>query len=169
MSIHCFALFAETADGLIARTADTTASTAWTSKEDKKFFIQKTKDAGVIVMGLTTYKTIGKPLPGRLNVVYAPAGTPEIPGVELTSLPPKELLADLERRGHTAVAICGGATIYTMFMEAGAIDTLYITVEPLIFGSGLRPFNKDLEIKLSLREVHRLGNDVLVLEYSVKK
>jgi dihydrofolate reductase len=165
-----FIIAAHTADGYIApASSDGQAmpSTVWTSGADKKKFVELTKKAGVIIMGLTTYGTIGKPLPNRLNVVYAPKGTPPIPGVMMTDLPPRELLAELSRQGHQEAAICGGSTIYTMFMEAGVVDRIYLTVEPKVFGKGLTLFNKPVTRDLSLTSVEKLADNVLFLEYKV--
>jgi dihydrofolate reductase len=53
-----FIIAALTADGFIAKGSDH-LSVEWTSKEDRKFFSDRTKKAGVVVMGLNTYKTIG--------------------------------------------------------------------------------------------------------------
>lgn len=161
-----FLIAALTADGFIARSSDHLAD--WTSKEDKKFFTKITKQAGVVVMGLNTYNTIGRPLGGRLNVVYAPA-TERLVGVELTQKEPSELLSHLESRGYKEVAVIGGSTIYTLFMEAGLIDTLYLTIEPLVFGQGLTLFNSELDARLKLRKVRKLGDEALVLEYQVIK
>ena len=66
----CFITAALSADGYIAK--DSAHAAFWTGKEDKKRFIDITKRAGVVVMGLNTYKTLGKPLKGRVNIVYSP-------------------------------------------------------------------------------------------------
>ncbi len=163
-----FIIAAQTADGLIAKDPKE-PSTNWTSGADKKIFVELTKKAGVIVMGLNTYNTIGKPLPKRLNVVYAPADTKPIEGVELTQKTPVELLKDLENRGFSEVAICGGTTIYTMFLEAGLVDEIYLTIEPKIFGAGLRILNKSVEKDLKLKDVIRLNEDVVMLQYTIVK
>jgi dihydrofolate reductase len=118
-------------------------------------------------MGLTTFNTIGKALPGRLNVVYAPKETPPIEGVMMTDLSPKELLVDLEKKGYKEVAICGGSTIYTMFMQSGLVSKIYITIEPKLFGQGMTLFNKPLSADLKLVSVEKLSDDVLFLEYDV--
>ncbi|MDZ4231831.1 MAG: dihydrofolate reductase family protein [Candidatus Pacearchaeota archaeon] len=161
-----FLIAALTADGFIARSSDHLAD--WTSKEDKVFFTKRTKQAGVVVMGLNTYKTIGRPLGGRLNVVYAPA-TERLIGVELTQREPADLLRHLESRGYKEVAIIGGSTIYTLFMKAGLIDTVYLTVEPLFFGEGLTLFADSLDARLKLRKVKKMREDAILLEYQVKK
>lgn len=160
--IKAFIIASMTADGKIARNA--THAATWTSKEDKKFFVERTKQAGVMIMGKTTYETIGRPLPGRLTIVYSQE---KIEGIETTTLEPEKLLADLETRGYTEVAICGGSTIYTMFMKAKLVDTLYLTIEPIIFGEGMGIFNGEIEASLHLRSCTNLGKDVILLEYGI--
>ena len=168
--MNTFIIVAHTADGFIAPTdldGQAKPSTVWTSGADKKKFVELTKKAGVIVMGLTTYKTIGKPLPNRLNIVYAPKDTPPIQGVTLTDLSPKDLITDLENKGYKEIAICGGSTIYTMFMQSGLVNKIYITVEPKLFGQGLTIFNKPIDKDLKLISVEKLSDDVIFLEYQV--
>src|SRR3989344_4318500 len=161
--IRTFIIAAMTADGFIARDAHHLAS--WTSKEDKQFFVKRTKKAGVVIMGANPFETFGKPLKDRLNIVYSRSKSYE--GVEVTQLQPKALLEDLEKRGYKEVAICGGSTIYTMFMKAKLVDTLYITVEPVLFGDGMGIFNETIEASLHLRNCTNLSNDVLLLEYGI--
>lgn len=156
-----FLIAAITADGFIAKNAHHRAS--WTSKEDKKFFVERTKEAGVMVMGANTYETIGKPMPGRLTIVYSRDKT--YPGTEMTSKAPAELLRELEARGFKEVAICGGASIYTMFIKAGLVDTIYITIEPLLFGSGVTMFSEPIEANLKLISSKKLSDEVILLEY----
>ena len=54
-----------------------------------------------------------------------------------------------------------------MFMEKGLVDTLYLSVEPVIFGKGLTLFNKELDIKLELEKELKLGEKTILLEYTV--
>lgn len=161
-----FIVAALTADGCIARD-NSVPSTAWTSKVDKKRFTELSKRAGVVVMGSVTYETIGKPLPGRHTIVYVPDER-KYDGVETTKKSPGELIADLEKRGFKEVAICGGSTIYTMFMKSGLVDTLYLTIEPVIFGSGVRLFKEPIDAKLELVSSEKIDNSTLV-EYDVLK
>lgn len=164
--MKCFIIAALTVDGYIARETKQ-ISTVWTSKADKKRFIELTKLAGVIIMGLNTFNTIGKPLPGRLNIIYAPKDVTKIEGVEITDKDPRDLLLDLEKRGFKEVAICGGSMIYTLFMKAGVVDTLYLTKEPVIFGSGLRLFRETLDYKLELVTNETVEGGTILLEYKV--
>lgn len=159
-----FIIAALSADGYIAR--EETHPAFWTSKADKARFIRLTKEAGVVVMGSTTYCTLPRPLRERVNIVYSRSKTFE--GVETTQKTPHELLAELEGRGFKSVAICGGCHIYTMFMKAALVDTLYLTIEPHIFGKGIHLFNDIMSYQLKLKSVEHVDESgSILMEYSV--
>ncbi len=163
--IKVFIIAAVTADGFIAKDAQHAA--LWTSKADKKRFVELTKRAGVVVMGSSTYKTIGRPLKERVNIVYSKHQNFE--GVEMTQDSPRELIRKLEERGFKEVAICGGSHVYTMFMNAGVVDTIYLTIEPHVFGKGITLFNEDIQgghLKLKHAQTSESSGSLL-LEYSV--
>ncbi|MFA6459491.1 MAG: dihydrofolate reductase family protein [Candidatus Paceibacterota bacterium] len=162
--MRCFIIAALSADGYIAK--NDTHAALWTSKEDKKRFVDLTKHAGVVVMGSKTWKTLGRPLKERVNIVYSSHKVEE-EGVETTSLSPVELLKELEDRKFQEVAVCGGSHIYTLFMKARVVDTLYLTVEPLIFGEGIRMFREEMHYTLTLKGVEKTENGALLLEYKV--
>jgi dihydrofolate reductase len=163
--IQCFIIAAMSADGYIARDSSL-PSTAWTSKEDKKRFVAITKKAGVVIMGLNTWKTFGKPLKDRLTVVYSPEPIADLPeGVEITAKSSADLLAELDGRGFKEAAICGGSQIYTMFMKSGLVNKLYLTIEPVVFGDGIRLFKENLDYKLKLIESIKTEDGTLLLEY----
>ena len=57
-----------------------------------------------------------------------------------------------------------------MFMEAGLVDKLYITIEPVVFGAGMTLFNKKFDVKkLKLVFMQKLGEETVLLEYDVKR
>ncbi|HUY69404.1 MAG TPA: dihydrofolate reductase family protein [Candidatus Tyrphobacter sp.] len=161
--MEIFIIAVLSADGFLAENKGQAAD--WSSSEDKKFFARITKEAGVVVMGSATFKTLGRPLKDRLNVVYS--RTQSFEGVETTQLKPDELLADLEKRGYTKAAIIGGPSIYTLFMEAGLVQKLYLTIEPVSFGQGLTLFTKPIKSRLRLVSVQELNENSVVLEYQV--
>ncbi len=160
-------IMAMTADGKIAKTSD--HLTNWTSKEDKQFFLSKTKDIGVVIMGKNTYNTFKRPLPNRLNVVLSSKGAHSVSGqLEFSSASPRELLEDLATRGYKRVALIGGATVNGAFLRAGLIDEIFLTIEPRIFGKGLNLFSGiDADTKLSLVSIKKLNDDVVCLHYKV--
>jgi len=60
-------LMAMTADGMIARATEDLVN--WTGKADKKYFVNVTKETGVMIMESKTFDTIGRVLPDRKRVV----------------------------------------------------------------------------------------------------
>jgi dihydrofolate reductase len=169
--MKAFIIAALSADGFIAKNPGHSTLT-WRSQGDRQFFIQKTREAKVVVMGLNTAKTSKRPMPDRLNIIYANSKEElplwsEFSDWEITQKDPAGLLQELSERGYETVAICGGSTIYTMFMQAGVVDKLYLSVEPVLFGQGLTLFNKELNVKLELVSTRKLGEQTVLLEYNV--
>ena len=166
--MNVFIIAALSADGFIAR--NTTELADWTSNEDKKLFVRLTKAAGIMIMGATTFHTIGRALPDRHTIVYTKH--PEsitISEVETTSEDPRILIERLAAQGAKAVAICGGSSIYSLFMESGLVDELYLTIEPTLFGSGIPLFTSPLTSNLRLLSSENLSENVLLLHYAVIK
>jgi len=165
--MRIFMIAAVTADGFIGRDAEHEAD--WTNKEDKRTFVELTKEAGTMIFGSTTYKTIGRALPDRRMIVMTsqPDNQPAVEGVEFTNESPKNLVERLEKEGVTAVAICGGAKIYTAFMQAGLIQEVYLTVEPILFGTGVALFSSDLDQRLELINSKPLNQHTLLQHYRV--
>ena len=173
-----FIIAAITTDGFIAK--DENHAAMWTSKEDKKRFVELTKQAGVAIMGSRTFRTLPRPLKERLNIVYSKSPdfinqtkiryqeNPDLQPIEITQDEPRILLEKIAVRGYKEVAICGGAQIYTAFIKAHAVTTIYLTIEPLFFGKGISLFNESLEnihLELVSREATPTGS--LLLEYKV--
>jgi dihydrofolate reductase len=161
-----FIIAALSADGFIARS--TTELADWTSKEDKKLFVELTKRAGVMIMGRQTYETIGKPLPGRRTIVYSRSGD-TYDGVDVTSEDPATLLAGLASEGYDEVAICGGRSIYDLFLRSGLVDELYLTIEPVLFGEGIQLCGSPIETQLKLLDSRQLNENTQLLHYEVKR
>jgi dihydrofolate reductase len=67
----------------------------------------------------------------------------------------------------TEVAICGGSSIYSQFMEAGLISTMYLTMEPVVFGEGIKLFSQTVSRSITLKSVTHLSEQTLLLEYTV--
>ena len=162
-------LMAITADGKIARSADHFPD--WTGSADKRFFARRSRAAGVVIMGSKTFDSMGKPLPARHNIVLSrnPARTGKPPDLVFTSRPPEEILADLASEGYSEAILAGGSRINTLFARRGLIDEVILTVSPLIFGDGLSLFALGLDLRLSLLDVQRLDEDLVMLHYRVQR
>lgn len=190
MQTKTFIISAVSADGFIAQDQDQT-STTWTSREDFKWFQKKTKQAGVCVMGRSTWDTIGRLLPSRINIVMTrnpenvtafdaekvadlaetiQAGTAlEANTLYVTSESPATVVELLEKASQPEIAICGGSSVYTQFLSAGLVDEVYLTIEPVFFGTGVPLFNAKLEQALELQAVENLSPQTLLLTYAVAK
>lgn len=160
-----------TIDGKIARNEHHFVN--WSSKEDKRIFFGLTKKAGVMIMGHNTFETFTPPLLGRLHVVVTSTteDKTDIPGqVEYTSASPEEIVASLRERGHEEVTLVGGAQINALFLKAGLIDEISLTLEPLIFGSGLDLFRgAEFDVRARLVSVEKLNEmGTLHLRYSLR-
>jgi len=161
-------MMAITADGMIAR--DSAHFPDWTCRADKLMFKELTQAAGVVIFGSRTYDTIGKPLPGRLNVIltrhperYSPAD-----GLKFSSDPPERVLAELGRKGYEEAILEGGATISTLFVKSGLVDEILLTISPKIFGQGMTLFAEPLDLDLALNSVRQLETNSVVLKYTVR-
>ncbi|PKM87487.1 dihydrofolate reductase [Candidatus Falkowbacteria bacterium HGW-Falkowbacteria-2] len=159
-------LMAITVDGKIAKDKNQFAN--WTSKEDKKLFVETSKEFGVIMMGENTFKTFPKPLPGRLNVVFSHEGGEEIGGLlKWVSGEPELVLDELGNLGYKKALLGGGAGLNTLFLKKKLISEIILTVEPKIFGSGISLFSEDIDADLELQEHRLLNENTLMLRYKI--
>jgi len=158
-------------DGFIAPAdKEKLPSTTWTSKEDWQFFTRKSKEIGTMILGSKTFETIKRALPERQMIVMT--SEPERyaqysdPSLVFTATSPAEILAELAEQGVKQVALCGGAHIYALFMQLELIDELLLTVEPYVFGEGIKLFNGQVEQQFTLINQEKINeNGALVLRY----
>lgn len=92
----------------------------WHISADLKFF-RKTTMGCPVVMGRKTYESIGRPLPGRKNIVVS-RSCPQIDGVIVVSS--LDAAFDAAEPAEKCFVI-GGASIYAAAMDM--VDEMYIT------------------------------------------
>ena len=140
MKPNISAIVAATIDGKIARHAG--HFTDWTSPEDKTFLRSLLDQSDVVVIGNSTYKTAEGPLSKRNCIVFTRS-------VHDTERRRDDLLyynadgpSPIETviEPYRAVALLGGTQVYSYFLDRNLIDDLYLTIEPVVFGSGLDIF-----------------------------
>ena len=165
--MHVHLLMALTVDGKIAR--DSNHFPDWTGSEDKRYFAEVTRRAGVVVMGSRTFDTIGKPLPERRNIVLTRNRQRRSHWENLifTGLPPAEILNGLERDGFRSAVLAGGATINTLFAQQNLIAELTVTHTPKVFGTGIGLFKTSLDLNLELTGTRPLGKPLIALNSRV--
>ena len=163
-----------TADGRTTKHGDPRIY-AWTSNEDQKHFFSLVESSPLIIMGSKTYEAARgmiKHKPGRLRIVMTrnPKGHTAIPGqLECTDESPHVLIPRLESMGYREALLVGGSTINAVYLKAGLVNELLLTVEPYLFGSGT-PLVADTElsVNLTVKSVDKLNErGTLLLRYTL--
>jgi dihydrofolate reductase len=93
----------------------------WRLPEDLKFF-KRTTMGHVIVMGRKTFESIGKPLPGRINVVLTNNRSFRADECTIVHSPEEVLSMNNE---YDEIFVIGGAEIFRIFLPHA--KRLYIT------------------------------------------
>ncbi len=160
-------LMAATLDGKIAK--DSHQPVDWSGKADKKYFVKVTKQAGAMIMGSKTYDTIGRPLPNRKNIVMTRDKTRKSQDGNLifTDQSPGQILKGLEDEGFTQVALIGGAMVNSLFAQENLITEIHLTLVPVLFGTGLSLFTRELSLELAFMESREIDTGHLLLIYKV--
>ena len=98
----------------------------WHYSSDLKFF-KETTSGNAVVMGYNTWKSIGKPLPNRLNVILSRTKNIKVyPNVTL--LRSKEEVIELAKVLDSDLYVIGGAHVFESF--ADAIEKWIVTEVP---------------------------------------
>jgi dihydrofolate reductase len=92
----------------------------WHLPADLAYF-KRTTMGHPVLMGRRTFESIGKPLPGRRNIVATRDPAYTASGVEVIHSPEDVIT----RYGDQEVFVIGGAEMYTLFLPYA--DRLYIT------------------------------------------
>lgn len=147
------------------------------SAEDQAWFKHALGEFDCAVLGRATYDTIrdevaAQPRRGLLRVVMtrtpaAHAAEARPGAVEFTDAAPAAILADLARRGHARCAILGGGQVYREFLDAGLVEAMWLTLEPVVLGGGtpLADGGPVRDGRFRLGEMRLLGSDTLLLNY----
>lgn len=94
---------------------------AWHIPEDLRRFRAITM-GGAVIMGRRTFESIGKPLPGRFNIVIS-RQSQNIEGCNVVHSPDDAL--DIAKESGGEIFVIGGGQIYRAFMPMA--DILHIT------------------------------------------
>lgn len=165
--MRLIAMMAMTVDGKIGVSDDHFPD--WTGKADKRLFREITMESGAIIMGSKTFDTIGKPLPGRKNIVMTrnPQRRSNYENLKFTSQAPKKILEALRMEGFKQVILAGGAKINTLFAASGLMDEIIVTYTPKIFGEGLSLFSESISMDLKLKNMKLLEDGAIWAHYEI--
>lgn len=125
----------------------------WRLSADLRHFKSLTMGKPVI-MGRNTYESIGKPLPGRSNIVLTRDAQYRAPGCRVVHSLEQALEA---AAGHAEVMVIGGAELYRQTIDAA--QRLYLTrVKADVQGDAVFPEIDPRQWRELQRESHR-GDD----------
>jgi dihydrofolate reductase len=164
---------AMTLNGLVATEE---GDSSWTSEADEEKFAAMRKEIGNVIMGRSTYESLVEakqfPFSNCLNVVMTREAPPVEPlkNVIFTDKSPEEVLEDLSKQGFSSALLAGGGELNGSFMADGLIDEIYITIEPLAFGEGVKLFGSGFFRRdLDLLEVNKISENEVQLHYRVQR
>jgi len=166
---------AQSLDGFITKHA--TPGSAFASAADQLHLRKALANFDCSVMGAETYRTARELIRDRMRAPrlrMVLTRTPQNfsadirPGIlEFSSASPAELLSDLAARGHQRCALLGGAQIHSLFLKAGLVNELWLTIEPMLFGSGMPLVAEAVDIRLKRLSTESLTADTALMKYEV--
>ena len=130
----------------------------WHYAADLKFF-KETTTGNAVVMGANTWRSIGKPLPNRLNVVLSGSSS-VTPPAEVMRLGEKDEVIDLARYLNRDMYVIGGARVYADF--ADVIEKWIVTEVPLTVDDADTFMPTDFLDEFELDETRDLGDGLHV-------
>lgn len=98
----------------------------WRIKKDFRHFKIVTLGHPVI-MGRKTFESIGKPLPGRTNIIITRNQNFKTPGILVVESIEQAIKLAAAKPGSEEIFIIGGGEIYRQAMADNLVDKLYIT------------------------------------------
>lgn len=83
---------------------------------------------------------------------------------------PKEALEILKKEGFKEVILCGGSVNNSSFAKENLIDEIIFNIEPILIGKGLLVFwPKEFDLNLKLKAINKISDDLIQVNYIVKK
>lgn len=130
----------------------------WHYSADLRFF-KRVTTGNAVVMGANTWRSIGRPLPNRLNIVLSRSGRVETPP-EVMRFASKEALIEFAKSYENEIYIIGGAKTYADF--ADVIDRWIVTRVPVEVADADTFMPPDFLDDFKEIENHDLGDDLHV-------
>lgn len=159
-----------TANGMIAKEND---STSWVSLIEWKSFSGMVQKTGNMIIGRRTYEVMCRndefEKLGKVKVVVV-SQTLKANKDIMAVKSPREALHFLQKQHFKTALICGGAQLNSGFMQEKLIDEIYLDIEPILLGTGIKLFaDTEFEAKLQLMGIKKLSKDEVQLHYKVKR
>jgi len=109
-------------------------------------------------------------MPGMKTIVFSKALRPEDhPGVSIVPENHLQVLAEMKAGAGKDIWLFGGGTLFRSLVEASVVDTVELSVVPIILGAGvpLAP-NPTQRINLSLSGHKIYASGIISVEYTIQ-
>ena len=160
-------------DGCLTRHEE--PGTGFASTADHAFFQTALRTFDCSLLGRKTYEA------GRESILRARDGsrlqmvltsTPDrfvtearADHLEFRNAATADVVRELAGRGRTRCALLGGARLYEEACARRLLDELWVTIEPAVFGTGIRMFGSPVDFHFELKDFERLESDTVLLKY----
>ncbi len=148
---------------------------AFTSPEDKQFFHNAVLDFDCLIFGGGNYRQSSRWITNHLRKNQLKVVLTRNPKnyedeqkegeLEFTCEVPCDLIHRLRARGYRNACLLGGGQIYGLFLAGRMVDELWLTLEPLLFGQGVKLAETKLDFRGELLSVEKLNASTLLLKY----
>lgn len=175
--MHVTLIAAQSVDGFITRHNE--PGSGFTSAADKDYFRDALRTFDCRVMGAGTYRASRAIVrrtaaPERIQIVVTRTTDAfkedvVVGALEFVDLSAKEILRSLEKRGYQRCALIGGSQVHHLFLAADCVDELWLTIEPVLFGSGTPFLSGEVNSQLERLSHELLSADTLLVKYRVIK
>lgn len=147
----------------------------WIVQDPEVDFAAMMKQFDTILVGRKTFMTMvaaGRTtMPGMKTVVVSTTlKAEEHPGVTIIGDDIADRVGRLRQQSGKDIWLFGGGELFRSLLQAGLVDTVEVSIEPVLLGSGvpLLPLTIDRKhLKLATHRVYRSG--VVHLEYDVQR
>ncbi|MBI4272604.1 dihydrofolate reductase [Candidatus Uhrbacteria bacterium] len=130
----------------------------WTSKEDKDFLHSMLDASDCVVVGRNTYEIAREPLSKRNCIVFTNMSEKSDRGTVYFNPAKQDFSVFAKEKKYTSIAVLGGTGVYTYFLEHDLCTDLWLTIEPVVFGTGLALFETE---KFVMKHFHLQSSRLL--------
>lgn len=156
------------ANGMIAKEND---NTSWISEIEWNSYSLAVRRAGCLIVGRRTYHILTKQpefvkLKDIKLVVVSKEIFPLVAENHQIASSPNEAIEKL--KDFEEIIVAGGGILNTSFIESNLVDEIYLDIEPIIFGKGIKIFNDgNFERKLELLGIKKLSSNEIQIHYKL--
>jgi dihydrofolate reductase len=161
-----------TLDGYIA---SKDGDSNWVKQSDEKIFIQEAQNTGCVIVGRTTYEQYNETIyPIKGTKTYVVTTNPEqftsTDAVKYISADADLICEIIGADGFTSALLSGGGETNGLFAAASKIDTVIMSIYPIMLGEGVRMLGSYMgSLELALKSFELIEDGVVQNRYEVVK